>query len=47
MLPSAEKIKNIIENDDLTDKECFERIEEIVCVLEDIGSDGGGRHDFG
>ena len=41
------KIKQIIENDDLDDDECFERIEKIVCVFEELGSDGGNRHDFG
>ena len=25
----------------------YEKIEEIVCALESIGSNGGGRHDFG
>ena len=39
-------IKQIIENDELDDASCFMRIEEIVCALEDIGSDGGFRHDF-
>ena len=41
---ALQKIKDIIENDSLSDFEC---IEEIVCVLEDIGSSGGNRHDFG
>ena len=41
------QIKNIIANDALSDRECFMRIEQIVCLLEDIGSDGGERHDFG
>ena len=31
----------------LEDSECFYRIEEIVCVFEDLGSDCGSRHDFG
>lgn len=44
---ALQKIKAIVENNSLSDKECFMRIEEIVCVLEDIGSDGGSRHDFG
>ena len=30
----------------LDDAECFQRIEEIVCAYEAIGSDGGSRHDF-
>ena len=41
------KIKAIIEDDSLEDKECFYKIEEIVCTLEDIGCAGLGRHDFG
>ncbi len=40
-------IKAIIEDDSLEDKECFMKIEEIVCTFEAIGSDGGSRHDFG
>ena len=41
------KIKQILDDDNLEDKECFDKIEEIVCVLESIGSNGGSRHDFG
>ncbi|MCL2564814.1 MAG: hypothetical protein FWE24_03260 [Defluviitaleaceae bacterium] len=37
------KIKTIIENDSLSDYQC---IEEIICILESIGSNGGNRHDF-
>lgn len=44
---TLQKIKAIIEDDSLNDKECFMKIEEIVCVLEEIGSNGGNRHDFG
>ncbi|MBR5022527.1 MAG: hypothetical protein IKY18_04940 [Oscillospiraceae bacterium] len=43
---ALQKIKAIIQDDSLTDKECFMKIEEIVCVLESAGSDGGFRHDF-
>ena len=39
-------IKSIIEDDSYSDKECFMKIEKIVCLLEDLGSDGGSRHDF-
>ena len=42
-----EKIKKILEDDSLDDKNCFERIESIVCLFEEIGSDCGSRHDFG
>ena len=41
------KIQEIVRDDTLEDKECFERIERIICVFEQIGSDGGVRHDFG
>jgi len=44
---ALKKIKEIIEDDSLSDKECFMQIEEIVCVFERLGSGGGGRHDFG
>lgn len=40
-------IKEIIEDEELEDDECFYKIEEIVCLLEELGSDGGVRHDFG
>lgn len=41
------KIRTVIQNKDLTDSECFFEIEDIVCILEDLGSSGGFRHDFG
>lgn len=41
------KIKEILEDDSLSDEECFWKIEEIVVVLEEIGSGAGNRHDFG
>lgn len=44
---ALQKIKTIIENDSLEDAACFMRIEEIVNTLEEIGSNGGSRHDFG
>ena len=44
---TLKKIKAIIEDDSLDDPECFYKIEQIVCLLEKIGSDGGNRHDFG
>ena len=40
-------IKMILEDDSVEDPECFERIEKIVMVLEELGSDAGVRHDFG
>ena len=41
------KIKAVIEDDSLEDDACFMKIEEIICALEEIGSSGGIRHDFG
>ena len=44
---ALQKIKVIIEDDSLEDEVCFQKIEDIVCVFEELGSSGGGRHDFG
>ena len=44
---ALKKIKTIVEDDSLEDIECFIRIERVVSVLENVGSDGGTRHDFG
>ena len=44
---ALKEIKEIISNDDLSESECFMQIEEIVRVFESLGSNGGGRHDFG
>ena len=41
------KIKAILEDDSLKDRQCFAQIEEIVCLFESLGSGGGTRHDFG
>ncbi len=43
---ALKRIKDIVEDDSLTDKECFMQIEEIVHTYEIIGSHGGSRHDF-
>lgn len=40
-------IQNILKDDSLNDQECFYKIEEIVRIFERLGSDCGGRHDFG
>ncbi|MCI5679418.1 MAG: hypothetical protein MR278_05495 [Bacteroidales bacterium] len=40
------KIKKILEDDTLDDKECFAKIEEIVHIFEVMGSDCGTRHEF-
>ena len=41
------KIKAILEDDSLTDQECFVKIEKIVCLFEEAGSGCKTRHDFG
>ena len=41
------QIKLILEDDQLDDPECFWRIEQIVRVFEELGSNAGNRHDFG
>ena len=43
---ALEQIRDIIRDDSLDDRECFQKIEEIICVLESVGSGGQGRHDF-
>lgn len=40
------QIKEMISDPTLSDTECFQRIEAIVFVLEELGSDGGAWHDF-
>ena len=44
---ALKRIKMILEDDTLSDEECFLKIEEIVSVYESIGSGCGARHDFG
>lgn len=41
------RIRKILADDSLEDRECFQRTEETVCVFEDLGSDAGNRYDFG
>ena len=40
------RIKRIIEDDTLSDSECFMKIEEIIHTLEIVGCHDGFRHDF-
>ena len=40
------KISEIIADETLDDQECFWRIEQIVCALEELGIGCCGRHDF-
>lgn len=43
---ALEKIRKVLMDGRLDDPACFLRIEEIVNIYEELGSDGGGRHDF-
>ena len=43
---ALEKIQAVVRNDSLSDPECFTRVEEIICALEDIGGNCGSRHDW-
>ena len=40
-------IKAVLEDESLSDPECFYAIEKIICIFEQMGSGGGTRHDFG
>lgn len=40
------QIRDILADGSLSDESCFHRIEAIVSLLEDLGIDCGGRHDF-
>lgn len=44
---ALKEIKECLEDEPLDDAGCFMKIEEIVSIFEDMGSDGGSRHDFG
>lgn len=41
------RIRDILADDTLSDETCFQRIEAIVTLLEDLGISCGPRHDFG
>lgn len=41
-----QKIKTIIENDSLDDRNCFMKIEEIISLFENLESYRSTRHDF-
>lgn len=41
------RIKAIVEDDRLDDKACFQKVEEIVCLFEALGSECKNRHNFG
>ncbi len=41
------KIREILADDSLDDPACFQKIEAIISVLEELGISSGSRHDFG
>lgn len=41
------RIRDILADGSLSDPDCFSKIEAIVSLLEELGVDCGGRHDFG
>ena len=43
---ALEKIREVLSEEEYEDPECFWRIEEIVRVFEELGSDAGSRHDY-
>ena len=44
---ALERIKEIVQTDNLDDAECFNKIEEVIQTLECFGINSGSRHDFG
>ena len=44
---AIQKIRAILCDDELSDADCFAKVEEIVCALEEAGVNCGNRHDFG
>ncbi len=43
---ALKRIQQIIEDDTMSDPECFMKIEEIIRTLEIVGCHDGFRHDF-
>ena len=41
------KVWNILKDETLSDKACFQKIEAILSLYEELGLSSGGRHDFG
>ena len=44
---TLEQIRQVIDDDTLSDPQCFAKNKRIICILEKAGSNGGARHDFG
>ena len=40
------QIQAVLRDDSLDDPQCFQKIEEIVLIFEQLGSNCGSRHDF-
>lgn len=40
------EIRAVLDDETLEDPECFQRIEQIVRIYEELGPGGGIRHDF-
>lgn len=43
---ALQDIGAVLDDHSLDDPQCFAKIEEIVCIFERLGSNGGSRHDF-
>ena len=41
------RIRDILADDSLSDERCFQKIEAVVTLLEELGISCGERHDFG
>ena len=41
------QIRKILKDETLDDKTCFQKIEAILSLYEDLGLSSDGRHDFG
>ena len=41
------RIRDILADDSLSDERCFQKIEAVGTLLEELGISCGGRHDFG
>lgn len=44
---ALKKIKAVVQDDSLSDPECFYKIEEILTLFDELGIETGTRHDFG
>lgn len=42
---ALKEIRKILDDDSPSDRDCFERIDRIVTVFEELGPGGGSRHD--